>query len=291
MTDCPVPTKTDSRNGFALLHSGSLVRYLEPFAHTVAVMQDSGGPAPGGSGMRGGSRHGQRGMPRSGSRPNCTSAAGCPSTMSSTPCWPGSLTARSPPRRWDASRCAAWSPPCGMPPGRSTSPSWRFGSATGAWWGSISPVRRRVSASRHLDAFEYMRANNARFTIHAGEAFGLPSIHEALAFLRADRLGPWVRITDDIEVLPDGTASFRLAALIRTREFRWRCVRVPMCRPARCRASKHPFDLLARLRFRVTVNTDNRLMSDTTMSRGDVPPRRRRSGTGGVTSSGSPSTR
>lgn len=38
--------------------------------------------------------------------------------------------------------------------------------------------------TRHLDAFEYMRANNARFTIHAGEAFGLPPIHEALALLR-----------------------------------------------------------------------------------------------------------
>src|SRR6185312_11068723 len=36
--------------------------------------------------------------------------------------------------------------------------------------------------TRHLDAFEHMRNNNARFTIHAGEAFGLPSIHEAIAF-------------------------------------------------------------------------------------------------------------
>lgn len=47
--------------------------------------------------------------------------------------------------------------------------------------------------TRHLDAFEYMRSNNARFTIHAGEAFGLPSIHEALAFCGADRLGHGVK--------------------------------------------------------------------------------------------------
>ena len=53
--------------------------------------------------------------------------------------------------------------------------------------------------TRHLDAFEYMRNNNARFTIHAGEAFGLPSIHEAIAFCGADRLGHGVRIVDDIE--------------------------------------------------------------------------------------------
>src|SRR6478752_1619167 len=57
-------------------------------------------------------------------------------------------------------------------------------------------VRCLVTAMRHLDAFEYMRSNNARFTIHAGEAFGLPSIHEAIAFCGADRLGHGVRIAD-----------------------------------------------------------------------------------------------
>ena len=59
--------------------------------------------------------------------------------------------------------------------------------------------------TRHLDAFEYMRSNNARFTIHAGEAFGLPSIHEAIAFCGADRLGHGVRIVDDIHEDPSGT--------------------------------------------------------------------------------------
>ena len=58
--------------------------------------------------------------------------------------------------------------------------------------------------TRHLDAFEYMRGNNSRFTIHAGEAFGLPSIHEAIAFCDADRLGHGVRIVDDITVGADG---------------------------------------------------------------------------------------
>lgn len=122
--------------------------------------------------------------------------------------------------------------------------------------------------SRHLDAFEYMRANNARFTIHAGEAFGLPSIHEALAFCGADRLGHGVRIVDDIEVLPDGAARLgQLAALVRDKR-----IPLEMCPSSNVQTGavpsieKHPFDLLARLRFRVTVNTDNRLMSDTTMS-------------------------
>lgn len=122
--------------------------------------------------------------------------------------------------------------------------------------------------TRHLDAFEYMRGNNARFTIHAGEAFGLPSIHEAIAFCGADRLGHGVRIVDDITIGADGTAQLgRLASLLRDK-------RVPfeMCPSSNVQTgavgsiAEHPFDRLARLRFRVTVNTDNRLMSDTTMS-------------------------
>jgi adenosine deaminase len=52
--------------------------------------------------------------------------------------------------------------------------------------------------TRHLDAFEYLRRENAHFTIHAGEAFGLPSIWEALQWCGADRLGHGVRIVDDI---------------------------------------------------------------------------------------------
>jgi len=122
--------------------------------------------------------------------------------------------------------------------------------------------------TRHLDAFEYMRSQNARFTIHAGEAFGLPSIHEALAYCGADRLGHGVRIVDDIEVLPDGTAVLgRLAAILRDKR-----IPLEMCPSSNVQTGavesieSHPFDLLARLRFRVTVNTDNRLMSDTTMS-------------------------
>lgn len=122
--------------------------------------------------------------------------------------------------------------------------------------------------TRHLDAFEYMRDHNARFTIHAGEAFGLPSIHEAIAFCGADRLGHGVRIVDDIDVLADGEVRLgRLASILRDKR-----VPLELCPSSNVQTgavksiSDHPFDLLARARFRVTVNTDNRLMSDTTMS-------------------------
>ncbi|MGV0834309.1 adenosine deaminase [Mycolicibacterium thermoresistibile] len=122
--------------------------------------------------------------------------------------------------------------------------------------------------TRHLDAFEFMRGNNGRFTIHAGEAFGLPSIHEAIAFCGADRLGHGVRIVDDIERRSDGTYHLgRVAAIVRDKR-----IPLEMCPSSNVQTgavrslAEHPFDKLARLRFRVTVNTDNRLMSDTTMS-------------------------
>ena len=122
--------------------------------------------------------------------------------------------------------------------------------------------------TRHLDAFDYMRDNNARFTIHAGEAFGLPSIHEAIASCGADRLGHGVRIVDDIDIADDGEVRLgRLASILRDKR-----IPLELCPSSNVQTgavrsiAEHPFDLLARARFRVTVNTDNRLMSDTTMS-------------------------
>ena len=122
--------------------------------------------------------------------------------------------------------------------------------------------------TRHLDAFEYLRRENAHFTIHAGEAFGLPSIWEALQWCGADRLGHGVRIVDDIEIGADGEPRLgRLAAYVRD-------CRIPleMCPSSNVQTGAaesidlHPIGLLRRLGFRVTVNTDNRLMSGTSMS-------------------------
>ncbi|HEX7323373.1 MAG TPA: adenosine deaminase [Mycobacterium sp.] len=126
--------------------------------------------------------------------------------------------------------------------------------------------------SRHLDAFAYMRDNNARFTIHAGEAFGLPSIHEAIAFCGADRLGHGVRIADDISIDgPPGEGRLRLgrlAAILRDKRIPLElCPSSNVQTGATASIAEHPFDLLARAKLRVTVNTDNRLMSDTTMSK------------------------
>jgi len=122
--------------------------------------------------------------------------------------------------------------------------------------------------TRHLEAFDKIRHENFHITIHAGEGFGLPSIWEALQFCGAERLGHGVRIVDDITIRPDGSVELgRLAAFVRDRR-----VPLEMCPTSNVHTgavqsvADHPIDLLRRLRYRVTVNTDNRLMSGVSLS-------------------------
>ena len=122
--------------------------------------------------------------------------------------------------------------------------------------------------SRHLDAFQYAQRANFHITIHAGEAFGLPSIWEALQWCNAERLGHGVRIVDDITLDPEGEAHLGpMAAFVRDRR-----VPLEMCPTSNVHTgvcdtiADHPIGLLTKLKFRVTVNTDNRLMSNITLS-------------------------
>ncbi|MEU5092364.1 adenosine deaminase [Streptomyces sp. NPDC021356] len=123
--------------------------------------------------------------------------------------------------------------------------------------------------TRHLDAFELLKRANNHFTIHAGEAFGLPSIWQALQWCGADRLGHGVRIIDDIHVRADGTVELgRLAAYVRDKRVPLElCPSSNLQTGAAASYAEHPIGLLRRLFFRATVNTDNRLMSGTSMSR------------------------
>jgi adenosine deaminase len=143
--------------------------------------------------------------------------------------------------------------------------SWRDAGVVGF---DIAGAEAGFPPTRHLDAFEYLQRQNSHFTIHAGEAFGLPSIWEAIQWCGADRLGHGVRIVDDITVGDDGrTRLGRLAAYVRDK-------RIPLeMAPssnvqtgAAPSIAEHPIGLLTDLRFRVTVNTDNRLMSRTSMT-------------------------
>src|SRR5205807_4748714 len=121
---------------------------------------------------------------------------------------------------------------------------------------------------RHLDAFEHVRRENFHPTIHAGEAFGLPSIWEALQLCGAERLGHGVRIVNDITVDPDGGVTLGpLASLVRDRRVQLELCPTSNVHSGAARSTgEHPIGLLADLRFRVTANTDNRLMSAITLS-------------------------
>ena len=120
----------------------------------------------------------------------------------------------------------------------------------------------------HLEAFQYCQRENFHITIHAGEAYGPRSIWKALQFCGAERLGHGIRIVEDIVTDANGDRTLgRLAHYIRDR-------RIPLevCPTSNVNTgvvasvADHPIDTLVQLRYRVTVNTDNRLMSNVSMT-------------------------
>ena len=122
--------------------------------------------------------------------------------------------------------------------------------------------------TNHLEAFQFLQRENFHFTIHAGEAFGLASIWEAVQYCGAERLGHGVRIVDDIDL--DSSDTHRLGSLASF--IRDRRIPLELCPTSNVHTGavqsleEHPIELLKDLGFRVTVNTDNRLMSDVSMT-------------------------
>ncbi|MBA3286935.1 MAG: adenosine deaminase [Acidimicrobiia bacterium] len=141
---------------------------------------------------------------------------------------------------------------------------WRDAGAVGF---DIAGAEAGFPPTRHLDAFQYVMRANFHATIHAGEAFGLPSIWEAVQWCGAERLGHGVRIVDDIGGPPGAERLGRLAAYVRDTRIPLELCPTSNVNTGVCASiADHPIGLLRRLRFRVTLNTDNRLMSDTSMT-------------------------
>ena len=121
--------------------------------------------------------------------------------------------------------------------------------------------------TNQLDTFNYLRQEDAHFTIHAGEAYGLPSIWQAIQMCGAERLGHGDRIIEDIDFTGAKPKLGRLSAYVRDRR-----IPLELCPTSNLQTgaakdiASHPIGALAKLRFRVTLNTDNRLMSRTSMS-------------------------
>lgn len=134
-------------------------------------------------------------------------------------------------------------------------------------------------ASNHVEAFDFLAHSYFPVTIHAGEADGLPSIESAIFDGRALRLGHGVRLAEDIDVEGEndgGDATYvtmgMLAHWVKDRGITLETSPTSNLQTGAIAQwgddiTDHPFDLLYQLGFIVTVNTDNRLQSDTTLTR------------------------
>ena len=121
----------------------------------------------------------------------------------------------------------------------------------------------------HRDAFEYCRLQNFSITVHAGEAFGPPSIWQALQYCGAHRIGHGVRLIDDIALDADRRVVKlgQLAAYIRDKRIPLEvCPSSNVDTGAVPSIAEHPMKQFLEQQLRVTVNTDNRLMSGITLS-------------------------
>jgi adenosine deaminase len=113
-------------------------------------------------------------------------------------------------------------------------------------------------AKHHKDAFQLIRNNNIACTIHAGEAFGPESIAQALHTCGAHRIGHGCRLREDGDLLHYIT-DHRIPLEV--------CPSSNVQTGAVASVATHPLKLYHDLGVRVTVNTDNRLITDTTASR------------------------
>ncbi len=141
----------------------------------------------------------------------------------------------------------------------------------------IAGPEQGFPATRLIDTFDYLAEEWFPVTVHAGEGAGIESIRGALLDGRALRLGHGARIAEDIDLEgEDDETTFvslgPLAQWVKDRE-----IALELAPSSNLQTGTiaqwgedlvdHPFDLLYQLGFRVTVNTDNRLMSGTSITR------------------------
>ncbi|HUQ42693.1 MAG TPA: adenosine deaminase [Candidatus Limnocylindrales bacterium] len=123
-------------------------------------------------------------------------------------------------------------------------------------------------AERHLAAFQLCHRENFSITIHAGEGFGPPSIWQALQICGAHRIGHGVRLIEDMTITGGRVTELGpLATYVRDKRIPLElCPSSNVDTGAAPSLEMHPIRQFLAQRFRVTVNTDNRLMSDITLS-------------------------
>jgi len=127
-----------------------------------------------------------------------------------------------------------------------------------------------ILLKKHIEAFQFIQRANFNITIHAGEAFGKESIWQAIQWCGAHRIGHGTRIIEDIALSSDGEVIGlgELAQYILDKRIPIEiCLSSNLHTGAIDKLENHPFVILFKNKFRVFLNTDDRLMSDTTLTK------------------------
>ena len=121
----------------------------------------------------------------------------------------------------------------------------------------LAGAEENFPAKKHKEAFYLILNNNINTTIHAGEVFGPKSIHQAIHVCGAHRIGHGTRAYEDIDLL-NYINDHRIPLEI--------CLTSNINTKSVSTISKHPFKQYMNEKIRVTLNTDNRLISNTTLT-------------------------
>jgi len=122
---------------------------------------------------------------------------------------------------------------------------------------------------KHVDAFHFIQRENFNITIHAGEGYGKESIWQAIQYCGAHRIGHATRLIDDITVVDSKVVKLGdLAQYILDKRIPLEiCLLSNVHTGATPSVAEHPFKIFYDQKFRVFLNTDNRLMSNTTLTK------------------------
>ncbi len=112
-------------------------------------------------------------------------------------------------------------------------------------------------AKEHREAFDLALKNNLNITIHAGEGYGSESIHQAIHYCGAHRIGHGTRLIEDGDLL-NYVNDHRIPIEI--------CLKSNLDTNSVASYEEHPLSIFYDLGLRVTLNTDNRLVSNTSMT-------------------------
>ena len=122
----------------------------------------------------------------------------------------------------------------------------------------LAGVEKNFPAKEHQEAFYQIRNQNINSTIHAGESCGPASIHQAIHYCGANRIGHGTNLKKDRNLMQYVNDNRIPLEICLTSNWHTRSVRS---------LKYHPFKFYYDQGIRVTLNTDNRLVSDTTLTK------------------------